>query len=203
MTSASQCAKFFPFCTSKTHFFYFTHLFWQNTYISLSILHIYSIKYTFFYIIFIIFSLMDSLSLRPNHRHHHPATIKSKPRSVYLLCAFFVLILMVDQSRNPDPFNSKPKVDWSEGCEGWLDPFLCCGCKGWLDSKPKCMKKEELTNEWLKQRVNEEWERERRKKKQRQEKEKKMRKTETNKRQEREKINIIINGQGIVTMHKV
>ena len=34
-------------------------------------------------------------------------------------------------------------------------------------------------------------------------KKKKMRKTETNKRQEREKINIIINGQGIVILHKV
>ena len=64
------------------------------------------------------------------------------------------------------------------------------------------MKKEEITNEWLKQRVMR-CERERRKKKQRQEKEKKMRKTETTKRQEREKINIIINGQGIVTVHKV
>ena len=114
-TSASPCAKFSCFCTSKTYFFYFTHLFLQNTRISLSILHIYSIKYSFFYISFIIFSLMASLSLRPNHRHHQPATIKPRPRSIYLLCAFFVLILMVDQSRNPDPFNLKPKVVWSEG----------------------------------------------------------------------------------------
>ena len=37
-------AKFFPFCTSKTYFFYFTHSFLQNTYISLSILHVYSNK---------------------------------------------------------------------------------------------------------------------------------------------------------------
>ena len=37
-------AKFFPFCTSKTYFFYFTHLFLQNTHISLSIIHVYSNK---------------------------------------------------------------------------------------------------------------------------------------------------------------
>ena len=37
-------AKFFPFCTSKTYFFYFTHSFLQNTNISLSILHVYSNK---------------------------------------------------------------------------------------------------------------------------------------------------------------
>ena len=33
----------------KNYFFYFTHLFLQNTHSSLSILHIYSIKYSFFY----------------------------------------------------------------------------------------------------------------------------------------------------------
>ena len=37
------------FCTKKNYFFYFTHLFLQNTYINQSILHIYSIKYSFFY----------------------------------------------------------------------------------------------------------------------------------------------------------
>ena len=42
--STSVCAKKFSFCTSKTYFFYFTHLFLQNTYISLSIIHIYSNK---------------------------------------------------------------------------------------------------------------------------------------------------------------
>ena len=45
---------------------YFTHQFLQNTHISLSILHIYSIKYSFFYIFFIILSLIDPLSHRPN-----------------------------------------------------------------------------------------------------------------------------------------
>ena len=37
------------FCTKKNYFFYFTNPFLQNTHISLSILHIYSIKYSFFY----------------------------------------------------------------------------------------------------------------------------------------------------------
>ena len=54
------------FCTKKkNYFFYFTHQFLQNTHISLSILHIYSIKYSFFYIFFIILSLIDPLSHRP------------------------------------------------------------------------------------------------------------------------------------------
>ena len=42
--STSVCVKFFPFCTFKTYFFYFIYLFLQNTYISLSIIHIYSNK---------------------------------------------------------------------------------------------------------------------------------------------------------------
>ena len=52
--STSICAKFFPFCTSKTYFFYFTHIFLQNTHISLSIIHIYSNK------IFIFFNIVNS-----------------------------------------------------------------------------------------------------------------------------------------------
>ena len=44
---------------SKTYFFYFTHLFLQNTHISLSIIHIYSNK------IFI------SLTQPNSHCHHH------------------------------------------------------------------------------------------------------------------------------------
>ena len=87
---------FFHFAHLKPTFVYFTHSFLQNTHISLSILHIYSIKYSFFYIFYyflthgLSLSHCLSLSLRPNHHHHHPATIKPKARSVYLLCAFFV-----------------------------------------------------------------------------------------------------------------
>ena len=43
--------------TQKTYFFYFTPLLLQNTYISLSILQDYSIKYSLF-INFLLFSLM-------------------------------------------------------------------------------------------------------------------------------------------------
>ena len=39
--STSVCVKFFPFCTFKTYFFYFIHLFLQNININLSIIHIY------------------------------------------------------------------------------------------------------------------------------------------------------------------
>ena len=53
---------FLLFCTKKSTFFYFTHLILQNTHIGLSILHIYSIKYSFFYHFFIIF-FTASLSL--------------------------------------------------------------------------------------------------------------------------------------------
>ena len=89
---------------------------------------------------------MASLSLRPNHHHHHPATIKSKPRSIYLLCAFFVSHShgwsesKPRWSQNPNPFNPKLKVDWSEGCKGWSDPFLCCGCEGWSKPPPALQK---------------------------------------------------------------
>ena len=42
--STSVRVNFFSFYTSKTYLFYFTHLFLQNTYINLSIIHIYSNK---------------------------------------------------------------------------------------------------------------------------------------------------------------
>ena len=44
----SSC-NLFVYFAQKNYFFYFIHQFLQNTYISLSILHIYSIKYSFFY----------------------------------------------------------------------------------------------------------------------------------------------------------
>ena len=65
-------------------FFFFTHQFLQNTHISLSILHIYSIKYSFFYN-FLLFphslplSLTDSTlpTITP-----HPATIITHPTTI-------------------------------------------------------------------------------------------------------------------------
>ena len=44
----SSC-KFFVYFAQKNYFLYFTHQFLRNTHISLSILHIYSIKYLIFY----------------------------------------------------------------------------------------------------------------------------------------------------------
>ena len=58
-------AKFFPFCTSKTYFFYFTHSFLQNTNISLSILQDISIKYYFFSIFLLLFSTTFTYNTRP------------------------------------------------------------------------------------------------------------------------------------------
>ena len=58
-------ANFLSILQEKTYFFYFTHLLLQYTYISLSILHIYSIKYSFL----LHFLLFPSLSsLKPSHK---------------------------------------------------------------------------------------------------------------------------------------
>ena len=84
-----------------------------------------------------------SLSLKPNHRHHHLATIKPKPRSLRpKLCDFFISHshgwseLKPRSSRNLDPFKQKPKVDRSEGC--WSGPF-----------KPKSMPTKRTNREWM------------------------------------------------------
>ena len=58
-------AKVFPFCTSKTYFFYFTHSFLQNTHINLSILQDISIKYYFFSIFLLLFSTTFTYNTRP------------------------------------------------------------------------------------------------------------------------------------------
>ena len=110
---------FFHFAHLKPTFVYFTHSFLQNTHISLSILHIYSIKYSFFYIFYyflthgLSLSHCLSLSLRPNHHHHHLATIKPKARSVYLLCAFFVSHSHGWLEPKPIPIQAKTQ-GWSE-----------------------------------------------------------------------------------------
>ena len=76
---------FHLFCTQKkTTFFVFTHQFLQNTCISLSILHIYLIKYSFFYNFLLFpqslpFSFTDPTlpMITP-----HPATIITHPTSI-------------------------------------------------------------------------------------------------------------------------
>ena len=92
----------------KTTFFYFTHLFLQNTHISLSILHIYSIKYSFFYNFLLFpspFTLLSSLEILSHttqatindqstiikHSHYRSCTIiklsvRSLPLYVSIVC---------------------------------------------------------------------------------------------------------------------
>ena len=60
--------KICPFCKKKTCFFYFAHLFLQNSHISFSIIHIYSIKYLFFPL-----SSLSQTQHNP-HSHHHRTT---------------------------------------------------------------------------------------------------------------------------------
>ena len=70
------------FCTKKNYFFYFRHSFLQNTCISLSILHIHSIKYSFFYH-FLLFSPSPLFSHRP-----HLKVPKPKPISLRTTLSF-------------------------------------------------------------------------------------------------------------------
>ena len=111
---------------------------------------------------------------------------------------FLFLILMVDRSRNLDPFKQKPKVDRSKG---WLDPFKPKSTLTKRTNKEWMRKEEVDQTHWsrlkrkgwsdpLKQRVNEEWER-RKKEADTREREKKWEKRRPM-RQEREKINKII-----------
>ena len=113
--------NFFHFAHLKPTFFYFTHLFLQNTHISLSILHIYLIKYSFFYIFYYFLthgpSLFLSLSLSLFVSLSHclflslsllDLTTITQPQSRQNLdlftcfVLFLFLILMVNRSRNPD-----------------------------------------------------------------------------------------------------
>ena len=66
--SASVNAKNLSILQKKTCFFYFAHLFLQNSHISFSIIHIYSIKYLFFPL-----SSLSQTQHNP-HSHHHPTT---------------------------------------------------------------------------------------------------------------------------------
>ena len=71
---------FYLFCKKKPTFFYFTLPLLQNTHISLSILHIYLIKYSFF-LYFLLFPSISSLAQSHHlvfsvHTHTQPATIQ-------------------------------------------------------------------------------------------------------------------------------
>ena len=98
--SSSLDANLSSILHKKSYFFYLTHLFLQNTHISLSILHVYSIKYSFVYN-FLLFppSLPLSLSLSdltlPTITPHLATIITIQPAS----------------SRKTNPQNKKHKID--------------------------------------------------------------------------------------------
>ena len=132
--------KFFVYFTRKFFFFlFYTSIFIKHSYQFIYSIHLFNKIFIFY--IFIIFSLMVSLSLSLSLSDPTTIIITQSPssRNPDLLDPSFViflfLILMVDQSRNPDPFKQKPKVDWSEGL---LDPF-----------KPKLTPTKRTNREWM------------------------------------------------------
>ena len=78
--TTSVHSKFLSILYEKTYFFYFTHPLLQNTHISLSILHIYSIKYSLFYN-FLLFTLSLPLSLIEPQSHHYQRSLRTQPPS--------------------------------------------------------------------------------------------------------------------------
>ena len=72
--------NFLSILHKKTYFFYFTHPLLQNTHISLSILHIYSIKYSLFYN-FLLFTPSLPLSLTDPQPPSPPSSPPSSPLS--------------------------------------------------------------------------------------------------------------------------
>ena len=91
--------KFSFYFVQKNYFFYFTHSFLQYTHISLSILHIYSIKYSVFFIFY--YSLphwnpspLEQISLSltdPNHHHiNHQILALTKHPFITLFITSFI-----------------------------------------------------------------------------------------------------------------
>ena len=116
----SRCKFSFYFAQKKTTFFYFTHSFLQNTHISLSILHIYSIKYSLFFY-FLLFSpspkpisLITTLSLshRPEPPPHKPSNFSFDEASVHHAIHHVVhrLVALVG-SKGWSSFAATAKVD--------------------------------------------------------------------------------------------
>ena len=69
--------NFLSILHEKTYFFYFTHPLLQNTHTSLSILHIFSIKYSFF-LYFLLFPSLSHLVFSV-HTHTQPTTLQQNP----------------------------------------------------------------------------------------------------------------------------
>ena len=75
----SVLLNFLSILHEKTYFFYFTHPFLQNTHIGLSILHIYSIKYSFFYNFLLFLTHYPSLSQTEHYQwsfHTQPPSLR-------------------------------------------------------------------------------------------------------------------------------
>ena len=83
--TTSVRVNFLSILQEKTYFFYFTHPFLQNIHISLSILHIYLIKYLLF-LHFLLFPSLSSLAQTHHlifsvhtHTHTQLATLQQNP----------------------------------------------------------------------------------------------------------------------------
>ena len=84
-------ANFPSILHKKPTFFYFTYSILQNTHISLSILYICSIKYSFFYKFLLFSPPLPPLSHRPNNTnnhstpslHHHPPNQHHQGKSTH------------------------------------------------------------------------------------------------------------------------
>ena len=128
--------KFFVYFISKNLFF----LFYTSTFIKY--LHQFIYFTHLFNKIFILLHFYYflthglSLSLRPNHYHHHPTTIKSKPRSSKpKLCDFFI-------SHSHGWSESKPRPIQAE-TQGWLDRRLIRPIQAKVDADEEDQQRQE------------------------------------------------------------
>ena len=130
--------KFFVYFTRKNLLFlFYTSIFIKHSYQYIYSTHLFNKIFIFF--IFLLFSHSWPLSLSLTDPTTIIITQSPSSRNPNLSNPSFVifsfLILMVDRSRNPDPFKQKPKVDWSKGL---LDPF-----------KPKLTPTKRANREWM------------------------------------------------------
>ena len=109
-------ANFPSILRRKTYFFYFTHSILQNTHISLSILHIYSIKYLIFYNFLLFFSSLP-LSLTDQQYqwslHTQPRSSPTQPTSSRKINPLNPRNKHSETHSHPKPSQSTPSTLWS------------------------------------------------------------------------------------------
>ena len=109
-------ANFPSILRRKTYFFYFTHSILQNTHISLSILHIYSIKYLIFYNFLLFFSSLP-LSLTDQQYqwslHTQPRSSPTQPTSSRKINPLNPRKKHSETHSHPKPSQSTPSTLWS------------------------------------------------------------------------------------------